>query len=122
MDYITINNQQIPYPNGFKMSRMPNKVATLTTMNGNTICDINGWKYETQTFQWDTLLEADLNALLQAVSQNEFSMTFVDIDGTHTVTAVLESRVSTKTRYRCNGQILWRDINMTLSFPTCYHD
>lgn len=120
MDYITINGKSIPYPNDFQMKKVPNKVATLTTMSGRTISDINGWKYDDTTLSWDTLIEGDLNNLLSAISDNEFQMTFADIDGNHTVTAVLESRVNTKTRFKQNGQIVWKDISVVISFPDCY--
>lgn len=120
MDYITINNKLIPYPNDFRMEKVPNKVATLTLMNGKTISDVNGWKYADATLQWDTLLETDLQNLLNAISENEFVMSFNDIDGAHSINAVLESRVNTKTRYKHNGDIVWKDINVKLSFPDCY--
>lgn len=120
MDYITINNKQIPYPNDFQMKKTPNKVGTITTMSGKTISDVNGWKYANTTMQWDTLLETDLQNLLTAISDNEFQITFADIDGNHTVNAVLESRVNTKTRFRDNGNIVWKDINIEVSFPDCY--
>lgn len=120
MDYITINNKSIPYPNDFQMKKVPNKVATLTTMSGRTIADVNGWKYEATTLQWDTLLEGDLQNLLTAIADNEFVITFNDIDGAHTVSAVLESRVNTKTRFKHNGNIIWKDISVAISFPDCY--
>lgn len=122
MDYITINNKQIPYPNGFQMKMVPNKVASITTMSGKTLSDINGWKYDNTTLQWDTLLETDLTNLLDAISDNEFSITFIDIDGSHTVNAVLESRVNTKTRFKENGNVVWKDIRVEISFPDCYQN
>lgn len=122
MDYITINNKQVPYPNDFQMKKVPNKVASITTMSGKTISDINGWKYDDTTLQWGTLLETDLTNLLDAISDNEFNITFVDIDGDHTVNAVLESRVNTKTRFKENGNVVWKDIQVVISFPDCYQE
>lgn len=123
MDYININGYTIPYPNDFQMRKVPNKVASITTMSGKTLNDINGWKYDNTTLQWDTLLDSDLSNMLAAISNSQFELTFTNIDGeTETVNAVLESRVSTKTRRKHNGKILWKDINVEISFPDCYHD
>lgn len=122
MDYITINEKVIPYPNKFKMEKEPNIVSELTTMNGNVVADINGWRFRDTTLQWDTLLDNDLRNLLDALADDVFTMTFKWIDGNeHTVTARKESRVATKTRLKRGGKTIWSDINVTLSFPECYH-
>lgn len=124
MDYLTLTAagtaRQVPYPNDFQMQKTPNKVASLTTLSGKTICDINGWKYENTKLKWDTLLETDLQNLLSSISGNEFQLTFTDIDGPQTVNAVLESRINTKTRYKHNGAIVWKDVEVEVSFPDCY--
>lgn len=121
MDYIELDGLRVPYPNSFKMERVPNKVAELTTMSGRNIADINGWKYSDTTLQWDTLLDQDLQNLLDAISSFSFTLKFNDIDGEHIVNAILTSRVNTKSRYKRGGEIVWRDVNITLSFPDCYH-
>lgn len=121
MDYIRINGKVIPYPNDFTMKKVPNVVAQLRTLSGKDVADINGWKYEPTTLQWDTLLDQDLRNLLDAISDNVFEIQFSDIDGEHTVEAILESRVSTKTPMKENGAIVWKEVNVELSFPDCYH-
>lgn len=123
MDYININGYSVPYPNDFQMKKTPNKVASLTTMSGKTLSDINGWKYDNTTLQWGTLLDSDLNNMLTAINNNEFTLTFTNLSGElETVNAVLESSVSTKTRRKHNGNIVWKDIQVEISFPDCYHD
>lgn len=124
MDYLTITNMTssytLPYPNDFQMKRILNKVGTITTLSGKQISDFNGYKYADTTLQWDTLLDTDLQNLLHALEDWEFSITFSDIDGAHTYNAIPESRVSTKSRFKHNGNIVWKDIQLTVSFPDCY--
>lgn len=120
MDYISINGRMIPYPNNFKMEREQNIVSELTTMSGNVVADINGWRYRDTTLQWDTLLDSDLRNLLDALADDTFTLKFGWLDGEQEVLARKESRVATKTRLKKNGKTIWKDINVTLSFPECY--
>ena len=117
---IVINGYSIPYPNDFQMSKVPNIVAEINTLNGTTIADVNGWKYDDATLKWDTLVDADLVNLINAIAGYTFPVVFEDLDGTHTETAVLRSRLNTKTPLMHNGVILWKDIEVTLGFPTCH--
>ncbi len=117
---IVINGYSIPYPNDFQMRKVPNIVAEINTLNGTTIADVNGWKYDDATLKWDTLVDADLVNLINAIAGYTFPVVFEDLDGTHTETAVLRSRLNTKTPLMHNGVILWKDIEVTLGFPTCH--
>lgn len=120
MDYIDINGYSIPYPNDFTMRKVPRIVSEIETMNGTTIADISGWKYDDTTLEWDTLLDDDLQNLLTAISANIFPITFEDIDGQHTVQAVLISRQNVKTPLFKDGNLIWSDLQISLSFPECY--
>lgn len=120
MDYITINGQSIPYPNDFTMKKVPRVVSEIETMNGTTIADISGWKYDDTTLQWDTLLDDDLQKLLAAISSNIFTVVFEDIDGQHAVQAILTERQNVKTPLFKDGNLIWSDIHIGLSFPECY--
>lgn len=121
MKYIKINDYAIPYPNGFTMTRVPNKVAEYTTMSGKTLADVNGWKYDKTSMEWGTLLNEHLQILLQAVNDMEFQLEFEDIDGEiKTIKAITESTVAVKTRATVNGKIVWKDISLSVSFPDCY--
>lgn len=120
MRYITINGKFIPYPNDFTMKKVPRIVSEIETMNGTIIGDVAGWRYDETTLQWDTLLDSDLQNLLEAVADPSFPITFEDIDGDRTVNAVLRGRVNTKTPLFYNGDTIWRDIQVTLSFPEVY--
>lgn len=117
MDYITINGYSIPYPNDFTMTKVPRIVSEIETLNGTIIADIDGWKYEETTLQWDTLLDNDLQNLLSAISSNIFSITFEDIDGQHTVQAILTERTNVKTPLFKDGNLIWSDIKIGLAFP-----
>lgn len=119
MDYITINGKSIPYPNGFSPKKTAKKANAVTTLSGKDIADIIGHKYETTTMKWDTLVDQDLSNLIQALSADTFSVTFADMEGTHTVNAVLESSLTVKSQFRNNGNIVWRDISVEISFPDC---
>ena len=120
MDYLTINGYSIPYPNDFTMKKIPRIVSELETMSGTIIADISGWKYEETTLQWDTLLDADLQNLLSAISTDLFDISFKDIDGNHTVKAILTKRSNVKTPIFKDGQLIWSNIEISLSFPECY--
>ena len=120
MDYININGYTVPYPNDFTMTKAPRIVSEIETMDGTTIADISGWKYEETTLQWDTLLDGDLQNLLAAISADVFPLTFEDIDGQHTVQAILTGRQNVKTPLFKNGNLIWSDIQVSLSFPECY--
>ena len=123
MDYIKVNGHQVPYPNGFKMTRVPNIVAEITTLTGQKIADYNGWKYDQATLSWDYLKEEELQTLLSQTdaANGSFLLTFFDTeDGEKTINAWRISRVTTKTRFKEKGHIVWTGIELTLDFPDCY--
>lgn len=121
MDYIAINGLRIPYPNDFMMEEVPNVVSEVQTLSGRIVADVNGWRYADQTLQWDTLLDADLLNLLNATQGDVLTLTFTNLSGEEkTVTAIKRSRVSTKTRLKKDGVIVWSGIGLALSFPDCY--
>lgn len=122
MDYIKINGLTLPYGNDFTLQKSPNIVSEISTMSGDTISDVNGWKYADTKLQWDTLIENDLNNLLSVLTQPTGVLEFVDIDGEHTLDIIIKSRVNAKSRFHRNGQILWKNISLDISFPRCYHD
>jgi len=121
LQYITINGQQLPYPNDFSLQKVPNIVNEMTTLTGKVVADINGWRYGDTELKWDTLLDSDLQNLLAAVSAPTFQVSFYDIDGTeHTINAVFKGRANVKTPMFYNNATVWKDVSITLSFPDCY--
>lgn len=124
MDYIKINNNRIPYPNGFTMRQSPNIINEVTLMNGDVQADINGWKYEDQTLSWDYLEEKYLNLLLSETDPmfGLFNLSFNEpgSDNYKTIKALRRGRVVTKTRHKRDGKIVWKDIQLDLSFPEAY--
>lgn len=123
LDYMNINGYDIPYPNNFAPSKVPNIVNEMVTLTGKVVADVNGWRYGDTDLAWDTLLDADLQNLLAAISDPWFTVTFVDIDGAeHTVNAVLKGRANVKTPIFYNGATVWKDVTVPLSFPDCYED
>lgn len=121
LDYMNINGYDIPYPNNFSPSRVPNIVNEMVTLTGKVVADVNGWRYGDTDLAWDTLLDADLQNLLAAISDPWFTVTFVDIDGAeHTVNAILKGRANVKTPIFYNGATVWKDVTVPLSFPDCY--
>ena len=123
LKYITLNGQDIPYPNDFTLQKVPNIVNEMTTLTGKVVADINGWRYGDVELVWGTLLDSDVQNLLAAISENEFQFSFYDIDGAeHTVNAIFKGRANIKTPLFYNGEIIWKDVRVTLSFPDCYED
>lgn len=121
MQYMNINGYSIPYPNNFTLQKVPNIVNEMQTLTGKTVADVNGWKYGDTELQWDTLLDADLQNLLAAISSNTFEVIFKDIDGIdHTVNAVFRGRANVKTPMFHKGVTVWNDVKIELSFPDCY--
>ena len=120
---MTINGRDVPYPNDFQLQKVPNIVNEMTTLTGKTVADVNGWKYADTELSWGTLLDEDLQNLLDAISESMFEVTFNDIDGlSHTVTAVFKGRANVKTPLFNNGATIWKDVSVTLSFPDCYEE
>lgn len=123
MQYLTINGYRVPYSNDLQLQKVPNIVNEMTTLTGKVVADINGWKYADVNLSWGTLLDQDLQNLLTAISTNTFLIEFMDIDGsTHSINAVLKGRANVKTPLFHNGQTVWRDVSISLSFPDCYED
>lgn len=124
MDYLKVNGYAIPFSNGFTMTQVPNLVNEVTLMNGNTQADINGWKYEDTTLRWGTLEEDDLNTLLAQTDpiRGEFDFSFYEpgSNSYKTIKALRKGRVVVKTRYKRNGAIVWKDIEISLTFPEAY--
>lgn len=123
LQYITINGQDIPYPNDFELQKIPNIVNEMTTLTGRVVADVNGWRYADAELSWGTLLGEDLQNLLTAIAKSEFEVSFLDIDGNiRTVNAVLRGRANVKTPMFHNGVTVWKDVKITLSFPDCYFE
>ena len=123
LQYLTINGQDVPYPNDFTLQKVPNVVNEMTTLTGRVVADVNGWRYADAELSWDTLLDDDLQNLLTAISSPMFTVSFKDIDGKiRTVNAVLRGRANVKTPMFHNGSTVWKDIRITLSFPDCYFE
>ena len=123
LQYIDINGYKIPYPNNFTLQKVPNIVNEMTTMTGKVVADINGWKYADTELSWGTLLDNDLQNLLDAISVPSFTVSFFDIDGVeHSVNAVFKGRTNVKTPHFYKDKIVWKDVSVTLSFPDCYED
>ena len=124
MDYIKLNgNCLIPYPNSFTMTKEANIVSEIKTCTGKCLADISGWKYEDTTLSWDTLFESDLQALLLETNpvNGIFTLTFNDTEsGTMTINAFRRKRVTTKTRHKKNGNVIWKDVQLEISFPDVY--
>lgn len=120
-DTFRIWAREYPYPSKFQMTRVPNIVCELKTMSGRTVADYNGWKYGDTTIQW-TCLENDVMDDLAAIAnQSEFEFTFVDIDrNVKTINAIKRSLSYSKVRYKNDGEIVWEDVTLELSFPDCY--
>lgn len=121
MQYFDINGYTIPYPNDFTMRKVPNIVNELTTLTGKVVADVNGWRYDDTTLSWDTLIDDDLQNLLDAVSTGEFTITYTDVIGsTVSVNAVLRSRAEVKTPIITSNGTLWKEIEISVMFPDCY--
>lgn len=121
MDYLQINNQNLPYPKSFTMQKVPNVVAEITTMTGQTYADINGWKYADTTIEWGSLYPEDLQRLVSAVSSPSFNIQFINENGqTTTVRAILRGFNKSKTLARYGNKYVWEGVGITLSFPDCY--
>lgn len=138
MDYVSFNGaaNAVPYPNDFQMMKEPNIVAEITTMSGQTIADVNGWKFADTTLQWDYLPDEYLKIILEEtdpITKGVFKFGFYEMQ--HSVTramngqrpsrvarnALRKSAVSTKTCFHTKeGYLVWKDVEMTLSFPDVY--
>ena len=124
MDYLKFNGHRIPYSNGFTMNQVPNVVNEVTLMDGSTQADINGWKYDDTTLEWDYLPEDLLQLLLSETDpiRGTFELSFNEpgTAGYKTVKALRRGRVIVKTRHKEAGKIVWTGIEIELTFPEAY--
>jgi hypothetical protein len=123
MDHITINSQNLPYPDTFNMKRVPNIVCQFRTMTGKDYADINGWKWADTTITWKALYPEDLTRLINAVqSAASFTISFMDAGGTsRSVNAVLKGFGHSKSLVKTHGgSYVWQDVSIDLMFPDCY--
>ena len=124
MDYLEVNGNKIPFSNGFTMTQIPNLVNEVTLMNGSKQADINGWRYDDTTLEWDYLRESDLQTLLTETDpiRGTFDLSFYEpgTNGYKTVKALRIGRVLVKTRYKEQGEIVWTGIEIELTFPEAY--
>lgn len=124
MDYLKINGKEFPYGNDFTMTKVPNIVNEIVTLSGETIADINGWKFADTELNWDYLKHEELIDVLDETNPTKgtFDLTFIDSDQEEvTVKALRKGNSVTKTQFKENGtQIVWTGIKMSISFPGCY--
>ena len=124
MDFIEVNGNKIPYSNSMEMNQVPNIVNEVMTMNGNMQADINGWKYEDTSLDWDYLEERYINTLLTETDplNGPFELSFYGPGSNtyKTVKAIRIGRVVVKTRFKRNGVIVWTGIRLDLRFPEAY--
>ena len=124
MDFIKVNGNKIPYSNSMEMNQVPNIVNEVMTMNGNMQADINGWKYEDTSLDWDYLEERYLNTLLTETDplNGPFELSFYGPGSNtyKTVKAIRIGRVVVKTRFKRNGVIVRTGIRLDLRFPEAY--
>lgn len=123
MSRILINNVEYPCPLDFNMSQEANIVNELTTMSGRKIADINGWRYSDITLKWNWVENSKLQTLLAATADGTFEFTFKDVNSGEEITInALRKEVScTETAsLDQNGNLVWKGIEMKLSFPDCF--
>lgn len=126
MRTIQINGIDFPHPTGFAMQRVPNIVSEIVTMSGNVIADYNGWVYQDATLSWPWMDSDTLTSLLAQTDPalGTFTLTFDDMvtGTTNTVNAYRKSVGGTKiATITPDNKVQWRGIEITLSFPDCYH-
>lgn len=121
MEYLSINEQNLPYPSLFTLTKIPNTVCELTTMAGQKIADVNGWKYADTTIEWGTLYQEDLEKLLDATADPTFVVGFHDANGIYQeLDAILVNFNKARSRVTSQGDIVWRNVSITVSFPDSY--
>lgn len=113
-----------PYPKQFEMQVVPNIVNEIHTMSGNTLYDVNGWKYADTTIEWGTLYPEKLHDLIYIVNKakvNDLYLEYVDPEGTaQSIKAVIKNFKKAKTLVRYGSDYVWEGVALTLSFPECY--
>lgn len=120
MNEFKINDLQFKYPDNLKMQRKDNIANSFTTLSGRTVGDIRGWYYADNTLSWPYLTTDEINKLLSATN-NEFKITFDDIDGTqHTVNAIRTTIKYDKMFRFINGNPCFTKIEMGVKYPDVY--
>lgn len=124
MDYIKVNGIPIPYANSVVMATTPNIIGEVTTLAGNMIGDINGYRYDDATLTWDYLKPEELLTLLEETGpmQGTFEFTFKDPEeGEKSLKAIRVNISQQKTQLKhIDGEPVWTNISMTLRFPEVF--
>lgn len=116
MHTIRINGNKVFRPNGFTLEREDLYASEITTLSGNTIADLIGWKYSDMTLNWDMLPEQQLKTILDM--SGECELIFEDADGVTVRERIMRtSAVTTASRFvNENGNALWRNVSCSIKF------
>ena len=121
MDTMTIDYTAFPYPSKFTMVKAPNIVCEYTTMGGDIRADVNGFRWEDTTLEWSSLEQSDLSALSAIADQHTFDIQFKDAtQQVKTVTAINRGMSFSKMRYLNNGNYVFEDVKLALTFPEVF--
>lgn len=114
---ITIGGAEIYRGNEFTLQREWIHAGEIETCTGKYCADVVGWRYKDLTLSWDSLPQAQLEAILE-LSGREVQMTFSNEQNG----AVTESVIPTATSAQVTrltdpqGDIAWSGIGLELKF------
>lgn len=113
-DYIYFDtNNAVRKPVNFTPQHEDVYAGEYTTCTGAIKADRIGWKYADLSLTWDALPQAEVDILLGITSG---TLTFDDMDGTHTENIIRTSVVGLKHRNTVRGTTWWRDVTMDVRF------
>lgn len=114
-DYIYFNtNDAVRKPANFSPQHEDVYAGEYTTCTGAIKADRIGWRYADMSLSWDALPQSEVNILLGITSGD--TLTFDDMDGTHTENIIRTGIIGLKHRYTVRGTTWWRDVSMDVRF------
>ena len=115
LDYIYINDEQIPRPPAFAPQKEDIYKGDYTTCTGKRIADKVGWRFAEMDLSWSALPQAAVDVLVNMSGINK--MQFDDLDGEICIENVVRvSVVAMRHRYTQGGVTIWKDVRVKIRF------
>lgn len=117
---IKLDNKTFLRPSDFTPARETVLAGEYTSCTGKTIGDIVGWKFSDISLEWDMLPEVQMLQLVQLPQVFDFE--FEDKDGVHVEQVVKRGHANTATRFTDNGNAIWKNVQISLSFVFTHNE
>lgn len=119
--YIAINGQELPRPRDFAPQMTDIYAGEYTTCTGKLVGDRIGWKYADMTLSWDALTQTQVDVLINMAGAADLE--FEGPDGyIATEQIIRDSTVQLRNRNTIRGEVLWKNVSVSIRFIDAHND